>query len=284
MTTLNKPNLEPSPTEAMVEATRRLSIDGLLGAAAIDLFADVAEELAADNRGNFDVGGFLVDSWPQEELYCPIVAARDRSNRNLVGVHFTPTVFEGKKKVEQISKPVTGQKSNLMLQGMYGALAYITAVEAGLEPKPAALVGTTNPTMAKFAERFGFMSTESYVHNNDIKSPITTQVGVSSESLQTVYKEFLGFDNQSESDNDSEEAVTKRSEYTSHVLKALYEQGHHATADSILALVVLILDEEAVNVFCDYETFKDKTLAFAHQFHKLLTRRAIQEIKLDQAA
>lgn len=280
---LTEPHLEPSPIEAMVDATRRLGIDRLLGATAIDFFADVAEKLSADNRDDFEAGGFVVQSWPQEELYCPSVATRDRSNRNIFNVHFIPSVFDDKRKPEQIEEPAAKQKANVILQGMYGALAYVTAVEAGLEPKPTALAGITNPTMARFAKRIGFMSVEEYIHNDKIESPIKALIGVDSKSLRTFYKEF-DLDNLGQADQETEEALAERFEHISHILKAIYEQGNHAVANAILPLVILAFGEEDVSIFCDYETFKLKTLTFAHKFHHLLTSRAIQEIDLEPAA
>lgn len=200
------------------------------------------------------------------------IAGIDRDTRIVHEIHFAPTVKaaadDGQEQLVVTDEPVPGQRTVVMAQLLAGTLGYVVGVEAAIIPRPDVVNSATNPTMARLAERLGFVTINTY---------IASELYPVSETFRS-----LTVDEQQDLLQKCESPL----EWWYSLAKLQYQAGNAegaiAIVEAVNELIEAGLPENEADflvpfgsryIFAAYETFRSRAISFAQETYPLISKR-----------
>lgn len=259
------------------------------------LAADVTDSVKSlvahtDDRKGFNFHGLSGRFYPNlpDDVYpistLPQLASGER--RSGYSIEFGPYVVKRMGKQATLSMLCIARSSDqlsiAMLQAMRATTSFVIAVESDMIERPDAIVGDTNPVMAKFAGRVGLHTVWSY---QDYDVPVNDSTITDDEIAATVQttREQRAFPDQINTDNGRLERMLKVAKILkgrSHVEGDEVDEDARQIANFVLELAGMA---DEIYVFSGYETFKQGVISYLDKYPLIANRvlRSLQLTKMD---
>lgn len=265
--------LESAELESLFTATQNLGVSKFICNRAKQSFVESIED--ADTRPGaerYQSLGFTAIRSVQPSLFAIPSIADDIEprGRTIYDVHFTPYVREGKdRQLHWIVEPYEEQKNVIMTQGLYGTLGFISAVESGLLTRPTALIGDTNPVMARFARRVGFKSIGDFVASAEPEPTPYTK-----EETMDYLEHLLDKINRKHTDTSAYEKLLRAA-------RSLHAKGEVDKAHGFLGVASRLVELPVKDqyIFTDFETFRERILGITKKFARRVAKLGLRELE-----
>ncbi len=200
-------------------------------------------------------------------------------------IHFTPPYFSvhnrgGKQDFtyESIDSPRKDQKYLTSMNGLTGSLHYITLVESGLLPKPDYIIGVTNPSMARFAQRAGFKTLASVVE----EMVGSGAIDIGDRSVESIDQKVEATADKLDTNGLSEEETNETLLDMLKIAAYAKDSGDKELyRDALIVANSLVLNKplsESTVVWGRYEDFRDGVTRFKDKFGSRILKLADRDL------